>query len=59
VRQRDILALIESDGAQYIGDLATRYHLATPTSRRDINALCDLAFARLACKSFDRLAPSR
>ncbi|HEY8578051.1 MAG TPA: DeoR/GlpR family DNA-binding transcription regulator [Devosia sp.] len=45
-RQRDILALIESDGAQYIDDLAARYDLTTQTIRRDINALCDLGFAR-------------
>ena len=45
-RQRDILALIETDGAQYIEDLAARYHLTTQTIRRDINALCDLGFAR-------------
>lgn len=45
-RQRDILALIESDGAQYIDSLATRYELTTQTIRRDINALCDLGFAR-------------
>jgi DeoR family glycerol-3-phosphate regulon repressor len=45
-RQRDILALIETDGTQYIEDLAARYQLTTQTIRRDINALCDLGFAR-------------
>lgn len=45
-RQRDILALIETDGAQYIEELAARYDLTTQTIRRDINALCDLGFAR-------------
>ncbi|WP_108395499.1 DeoR/GlpR family DNA-binding transcription regulator [Devosia submarina] len=45
-RQRDILALIETEGAQYIEDLAARYHLTTQTIRRDINVLCDLGFAR-------------
>jgi DeoR family glycerol-3-phosphate regulon repressor len=45
-RQRDILSLIETDGAQYIEKLAARYHLTTQTIRRDINALCDLGFAR-------------
>ncbi|ODT66683.1 MAG: DeoR family transcriptional regulator [Pelagibacterium sp. SCN 63-23] len=45
-RQRDILALIETEGAQYIEHLASRYGLTTQTIRRDINALCDLGFAR-------------
>lgn len=45
-RQRDILALIETEGAQYIEHLAERYGLTTQTIRRDINALCDLGFAR-------------
>ncbi|HEV7293398.1 MAG TPA: DeoR/GlpR family DNA-binding transcription regulator [Devosia sp.] len=45
-RQRDILALIETEGAQYIEVLAERYHLTTQTIRRDINALCDLGYAR-------------
>ena len=45
-RQRDILALIETEGTQYIEDLAARYHLTTQTIRRDINSLCDLGFAR-------------
>jgi DeoR family glycerol-3-phosphate regulon repressor len=45
-RQRDILALIESEGTQYIEDLARRYRLTTQTIRRDINALCDLGYAR-------------
>lgn len=45
-RQRDILALLETDGTQYIEDLAGRYHLTTQTIRRDINTLCDLGFAR-------------
>ncbi|MBF0678702.1 MAG: DeoR/GlpR transcriptional regulator [Devosia sp.] len=45
-RQRDIIALIETEGAQYIEQLALRYDLTTQTIRRDINALCDLGFAR-------------
>lgn len=45
-RQRDILALIETDGPQYIDGLAARFHLTTQTIRRDINTLCDLGFAR-------------
>lgn len=45
-RQRDILALIERDGTQYIEGLSLRYRLTTQTIRRDINALCDLGFAR-------------
>jgi DeoR family glycerol-3-phosphate regulon repressor len=45
-RQRDILALIETDGTQYIDDLAARFHLTTQTIRRDINTLCALGFAR-------------
>ncbi|MBX4916890.1 DeoR/GlpR family DNA-binding transcription regulator [Rhizobium bangladeshense] len=45
-RQREILALIETEGVQYIDDLARRYALTTQTIRRDINALCDLGHAR-------------
>lgn len=45
-RQRDIIALIETEGAQYIEQLSMRYHLTTQTIRRDINALCNLGFAR-------------
>ena len=45
-RQRDILALIQAEGAQYIEALAARYGLTTQTIRRDINALCDLGYAR-------------
>ncbi|UYN98095.1 MAG: DeoR/GlpR transcriptional regulator [Devosia sp.] len=45
-RQRDILALIEAEGAQYIEQLADRYDLTTQTIRRDINALCDQGYAR-------------
>ena len=45
-RQRDILARIEAEGAQYIETLAARYRVTTQTIRRDINALCDLGFAR-------------
>ncbi|MHA6298303.1 DeoR/GlpR family DNA-binding transcription regulator [Devosia sp. CAU 1758] len=45
-RQGDILALIEADGAQYIEQLAGRYGVTTQTIRRDINALCDLGYAR-------------
>ncbi|HTM78080.1 MAG TPA: DeoR/GlpR family DNA-binding transcription regulator [Devosia sp.] len=45
-RQRQILALIEVDGAQQIEDLAQRYGLTTQTIRRDINVLCDLGQAR-------------
>jgi DeoR family glycerol-3-phosphate regulon repressor len=45
-RQRGILVLIETEGTQYIEDLAHRYGLTTQTIRRDINALCDLGFAR-------------
>ena len=45
-RQAEILALIESEGAQYIEDLARRYALTTQTIRRDINYLCDQGYAR-------------
>jgi DeoR family glycerol-3-phosphate regulon repressor len=45
-RQRDILTLIDTEGAQYIEHLANRYGLTTQTIRRDINSLCDLGFAR-------------
>lgn len=45
-RQRDILALIETEGAQYIEQLASRYAMTTQTIRRDINALCDMGLAR-------------
>ncbi|SMQ60279.1 transcriptional regulator, DeoR family [Devosia lucknowensis] len=45
-RQRDILALIEAEGAQYIEQLAARYAVTTQTIRRDINALCDIGYAR-------------
>ncbi|ULR47532.1 MULTISPECIES: DeoR/GlpR family DNA-binding transcription regulator [Rhizobium] len=45
-RQREILALIETEGVQYIDELARRYDLTTQTIRRDINALCDLGHAR-------------
>ncbi len=45
-RQRDILTLVEAEGAQYIEALAARYGLTTQTIRRDINALCDLGYAR-------------
>lgn len=45
-RQRDILALIAADGAQYIEQLAARYAVTTQTVRRDINALCDMGYAR-------------
>ncbi|MBY3196712.1 DeoR/GlpR family DNA-binding transcription regulator [Rhizobium laguerreae] len=45
-RQREILALIEAEGVQYIEELARRYDLTTQTIRRDINALCDLGHAR-------------
>jgi DeoR family glycerol-3-phosphate regulon repressor len=45
-RQRDILALIEAEGAQYIDHLASRFAVTTQTIRRDINALCDLGYAR-------------
>jgi len=45
-RQRDILALIENEGTQFIEDLARRFGLTTQTIRRDINALCDLGYAR-------------
>lgn len=46
VRQRDILALIETSGTQSIDGLAARFDLTTQTIRRDINTLCDLGFAR-------------
>jgi DeoR family glycerol-3-phosphate regulon repressor len=46
VRQRQIMALIEAEGAQQIEDLARRFDLTTQTIRRDINALCDLGQAR-------------
>ncbi|HWV21342.1 MAG TPA: DeoR/GlpR family DNA-binding transcription regulator [Devosia sp.] len=45
-RQREILSLIETEGAQYIEPLAARYDVTTQTIRRDINALCDLGYAR-------------
>lgn len=45
-RQREILTLIETDGVQYIEDIAQRYGLTTQTIRRDINMLCDLGHAR-------------
>lgn len=45
-RQQDILALIEAEGAQLIEHLATRYGVTTQTARRDINALCELGYAR-------------
>lgn len=45
-RQRDILALIEAEGTQYIEPLSARYGVTTQTIRRDINALCDLGYAR-------------
>lgn len=45
-RQRDILTLVEAEGAQYIEHLAFRYGMTTQTIRRDINALCDLGYAR-------------
>jgi len=45
-RQAEILSLIESEGAQYIEDLARRYGLTTQTIRRDINYLCDRGYAR-------------
>lgn len=45
-RQRDILTLVEAEGAQYIETLAARYGLTTQTIRRDINELCDLGYAR-------------
>lgn len=45
-RQREILSLIESEGAQYIEQLSARYDVTTQTIRRDINALCDLGYAR-------------
>ncbi|KKB08941.1 DeoR/GlpR family DNA-binding transcription regulator [Devosia chinhatensis] len=46
VRQRDILSLIEAEGAQYIEALSERFGLTTQTIRRDINALCDLGYAK-------------
>ncbi|KKB76972.1 DeoR faimly transcriptional regulator [Devosia soli] len=45
-RQRDILSLIETEGAQYIEQLSARYDVTTQTIRRDINALCDLGYAK-------------
>lgn len=45
-RQRDILSLIEAEGAQYIERLSARYDVTTQTIRRDINALCDLGYAK-------------
>jgi DeoR family glycerol-3-phosphate regulon repressor len=45
-RQREIQALIETEGAQYIEQLASRFEVTTQTVRRDINALCDLGYAR-------------
>lgn len=45
-RQQDILDLIEAEGAQLIEHLATRYGVTTQTARRDINALCELGYAR-------------
>lgn len=45
-RQSDILVLIAAEGAQSIEHLASRYAMTTQTIRRDINALCDLGYAR-------------
>lgn len=45
-RQAEIVALISREGPQYIDDLSRRFGLTTQTIRRDINALCDLGYAR-------------
>lgn len=45
-RQRQILSLIETEGAQYIEPLAVRFAVTTQTIRRDINSLCDQGLAR-------------
>ena len=45
-RQREILSLIETEGTQYIEQLSARFDVTTQTIRRDINALCDLGYAR-------------
>lgn len=45
-RQRNILTLLEVEGAQQIELLASRFDVTTQTIRRDINVLCDLGHAR-------------
>jgi DeoR family glycerol-3-phosphate regulon repressor len=45
-RQHEILALLAIEGVQHIDALARRYKLTTQSIRRDINALCELGFAR-------------
>lgn len=45
-RQRQILTLIETEGAQYIEPLAMRFDVTTQTIRRDINSLCDQGLTR-------------
>lgn len=58
-RQREILALIETEGAQLIDQLASRYEKTTQTIRRDTNALCDLGYARRFHGGVDRPVSSR
>jgi DeoR family glycerol-3-phosphate regulon repressor len=58
-RQTEILALIESEGAQYIDALARRYGLTTQTIRRDINHLCDRGYARRFHGGVDMLVEGR
>jgi DeoR family glycerol-3-phosphate regulon repressor len=58
-RQSEILALIESEGAQYIDALARRYGLTTQTIRRDINHLCDRGYARRFHGGVDVLVEGR
>lgn len=58
-RQREILSLIETEGAQYIEQLAARYDVTTQTIRRDINALCDRGYARRFHGGVDRPVGAR
>jgi DeoR family glycerol-3-phosphate regulon repressor len=59
LRQREILALVEAEGAQYIEQLADRFDVTTQTIRRDINALCDLGHARRFHGGVDRPVAAR
>jgi DeoR family glycerol-3-phosphate regulon repressor len=46
IRQQQILSLIQTEGPQYIDQLAMRFDVTTQTVRRDINTLCDRGEAR-------------
>lgn len=59
LRQREILALVEAEGAQFIEQLADRFDVTTQTIRRDINALCDLGYARRFHGGVDRPVAAR